>query len=500
MKQLRLARTAFAVAAAALFASSVQAAPLAISKVWTFDHSLAGIGQTSEIVSFDAATNNLWVVGVQGVDVLDAVSGAFVQHIDTSGFGEANSVAVYGGLAAVAVAAPLKTDAGSVRFYDTTTFGASGSVGVGALPDMVTFTADGSRLLVANEGETSATVDPRGSVSIVDVASRSVTATAGFSGDITFNGSHIRTFNGIQGGTTMDFEPEYIALDADGSKAYVVLQEANAVATLDLTTNKITTVTGLGVKDFSAAGNEIDPTDRDYVNGNSGPTRTELRSVDARGFYQPDGIASYAVGGQTFLVMANEGDSRADEQDEARGSAFGGTGDLARLTVSTADSSPGDLYAFGARSFSIRDTDGNLVFDSGNELDAKAIELGLYSDGRSDNKGVEPEGVTLASFAGRTLAFIGLERATTSAIAVYDITDPANASFLDFIVSPGDLSPEGLTTFTIGSTLYLAVANEVSGTTSVFSVAVVPEPGTWALMAGGLGVVGWMSRRRKRLA
>jgi hypothetical protein len=492
MKHLPLARTAFALAAAALLATSVQAAPLAISKVWTFDHSLAGIGQTSEIVSFDAATNNLWIVGVQGVDVLNAVSGAFVQHIDTSGFGEANSVAVYGGLAAVAVAAPVKTDAGSIRFYDTTTFGASGSVGVGALPDMVTFTADGSRLLVANEGEPSALVDPRGSVSIIDVASRSVTATAGFSGPITFNGSHIRTFNGIQGGTTMDFEPEYIALDANGSKAYVVLQEANAVATLDLTTNKITTVTGLGVKDFSAAGNEIDPTDRDG--------KIELRPTDARGFYQPDGMASYAVGGQTFLVMANEGDSRADEQDEARGSAFGGTGDLARLTVSTADSSPGDLYAFGARSFSIRDTDGNIVFDSGNELDAKAIELGLYDDGRSDNKGVEPEGVALANFAGRTLAFIGLERATTSAIAVYDITDPANASFLDFIVSPGDLSPEGLTTFTIGSTLYLAVANEVSGTTSVFSVAVVPEPGTWALMAGGLGVVGWLSRRRKRTA
>ncbi len=482
--------TLIAAASAALLTVSASAAPLVFDKRWTFDHALSpAVGQTSEIVGFDAATASLWVVGPKGVDVLDALTGSFVQHIDTSPFGEANSVAIHGGLAAVAVAAPLRTDPGSVRFYDTATRSFSGSVGVGALPDMVTFTADGSRLLVANEGEPSALVDPRGSVSIVDVASRSVTATAGFAGPITFNGSHIRSFGGTRGGTAMDFEPEYIALDADGSKAYVVLQEANAVATLDLTTNRITTVTGLGVKDFSVAGNEIDPSDRDG--------RIELRSVDARGFYQPDGMASYSVGGQTYLVMANEGDARADEQDEARASAFGATGDLARLTVSTADSAPGDLYAFGARSFSIRDTAGNLVFDSGSELDAKAIELGLYSDGRSDNKGVEPEGVALASFAGRTLAFIGLERTETSAIAVYDVTDPFNASFVDMIVSDGDLSPEGLTTFTLGGTLYLAVANEVSGTTSVFSVAVVPEPGTWALMASGLGLVGWLGRRRR---
>jgi hypothetical protein len=490
---MRFLPTAIAAASAALITATASAAPLVFDKLWTYDHALSpAIGQTSEIVSFDAATNSLWVVGLKGVDVLDAMSGGLVQHIDTSAFGEANSVAIYGGLAAVAVAAPTKTDPGSVRFYDTATRSFSGSVDVGALPDMVTFTPDGSRLLVANEGETTPLVDPRGSVSIIDVASRSVTATAGFSGPITFNGSHIRTFDGIQGGTTMDFEPEYIAVDATGSKAYVVLQEANAVATLDLTTNKITTVTGLGVKDFSAPGNAIDPTDRDG--------KTELRATDARGFYQPDGMASYTVGNQTFLVMANEGDSRADEQDEARGSAFGGTGDLARLTVSTADSAPGDLYAFGARSFSIRDTDGNIVFDSGSELDAKAIELGLYDDGRSDNKGVEPEGVALASFAGRTLAFIGLERATTSAIAVYDITDPANASFVDMIVSAGDLSPEGLTTFSIGNTLYLAVANEVSGTTSVFSISAVPEPGTWAMMAGGLGLFGWLGRRRRRAA
>jgi DNA-binding beta-propeller fold protein YncE len=178
-----------------------------------------------------------------------------LQHPDTSPFGEANSVAIRDGIAAGAVAEALKTDPGSVRFNDTATRGFSGSTGVGALPDMLAFTPDGKRLLVANEGESTALVDPRGSVSIIGVASRNVVATAGFGGNIGFNGSAIRTFSGIKGGTSMDFEPEYIAANGDGSKAYVVLQEANAVATLDLTTHRFTSVTGLGVKDFSQAGN-----------------------------------------------------------------------------------------------------------------------------------------------------------------------------------------------------------------------------------------------------
>jgi DNA-binding beta-propeller fold protein YncE len=480
-------------AAALLGAGLAHAAGLNVDRAWTYDHALTGVaGQTAEIVSFDALTKSLWVVGLQGVDVLDARTGGLVQHIDTSAFGEANSVAIRGGTAAVAVAAATKTDPGTVRFYDTATRAFTGSVGVGALPDMLAFSPDGRRLLVANEGESSDSVDPRGSVSIVDTTSRTELARAGFGGGITFNGSHLRTFGGVRGGTAMDFEPEYIAFDASGTRAYVALQEANAIATLDLGSNRFTTVTGLGVKDFNAAANAIDPDDKDG--------RIELRTVDARGFYQPDGMASYSVGGRTYLVMANEGDSRADGQDEARGADFSGSGDLGRLTVSTADSAAGDLYAFGARSFSIRDTDGNLVFDSGSELDAKAIALGLYDDGRSDNKGVEPEGVALGTIGGRTLAFIGLERTTTAAIAVYDVTDPAQATFVDLIVADGDLSPEGLATFRMGGKLYLAVANEVSGTTSLFRVSAVPEPGSWALLAGGLGVLGGLRARRARPA
>jgi len=172
--------------------------------------------------------------------------------------------------------------------------------------------------------------------------------------------------------------------------------------------------------------------------------------------------------------------------------------DLKRLNISTTDSTANNLVTFGARSFSIRDENGAIVFDSGNQLDAKAIALGIYDDSRSDDKGVEPEGVTLLNIAGRKLAFIGLERTTKGAVAIYDVTDPANASFVDMIVTDGDLAPEGLTTYTMGGISYLAIANEVSGTTSVYSLAPVPEPETYAMLLAGLGLIGFTARRRKQ--
>ena len=441
---------------ATLMSPATAESQLAFTKLWTHGHTTAG--QVSEIPAFDSKTNTVWVAGVVGVDVLDADTGALVEHIDVTPYGLVNSVAVHNGLAAFAIeAAGDRRNPGRVVFYDTTTRSLSGGVSqvfVGSLPDMLTFTHDGSKLLVANEGTPNAVADtayvapdPPGTVSIIDMATRSVVATAGFVGVPQF-GSNLRTNTG------MDFEPEYIAVDHDGTRAFVTVQEGNAIAVLDLVINAFTEVIGLGAKDFSIPGNEIDPKDNDGT--------VSFISVAAKGLYMPDGVATYRWRGNSYMVLANEGDFREDNVDRSAASTFGAVAPLDRLRVSNTDSSPGNLFAAGARSFSIRDSVGGLVYDSGSILDREANERGIYDNGRSRDKGVEPEGVALLDIGGRTYAFIGLERTTTAAVAVFDISNPFDVSFVDMIVTPGDLSPEGLAVYHDRGRFYLVIANEVA--------------------------------------
>lgn len=485
-----LGRVGLAAVAAGTLSLTAIAHPveLKVNRVWQYAHDTAVTGQKSEIVTYDRRTDTLWVAGTVGVDVLDRATGVPVARIDVSQFGAVNSVAIHDGLAALAIErTPDRTLPGVVVFYDTRSRLQVGNpVTVGSLPDMLTFTPDGRQVLVANEGtpnprtaEVPNPVDPVGSVSIIDVRKREVTTLAIEPGIPGYD--RLRLFPAV--GTlptqpaaysSYDPEPEYIAVDKEGKTAFVVLQEANGVAVLDLKKRRFERIFSLGLKDFGLPGNEIDPNDQDGV--------IALRNVPVKGLYQPDTMVAYDFRGKTYLVMANEGDSRdngdEDSEDERRGAAgsadieyVDGASELARLTMSNVDSARGGpLVAFGGRSFSIRDERGRIVFDSGSQLDREAIRLGIYADGRSDNKGVEPEGVALLEIEGRTLAFIGLERTLKSAIAVYDITDPRRVRYLDMIVSDGDLSPEGLVGFRVGKRHFVSVANEVSDTTSLFEI------------------------------
>jgi DNA-binding beta-propeller fold protein YncE len=476
-----------ALALLGIFSGAVfaQKPSLANSRLWTYQHQNAATGQSSEITAFDAKRRQLWVLGGSGLEIL-ALDGSRVARIDFTGIGAPNSVAIHGDQVAISLSAlpGQGTDNGTVRLYDASTMTLLTVLPVGATPDMVAFTPNGRRLLVANEGERigsgASQRDPEGSVTIINVQGPSpfVEATVRFPDTVV--GTELLRAAGVRIApgrpASVDLEPEYIAVGGDSRTAYVSLQENNAIAVLDIERAEVSRIFSLGLKDFSLAGNEIDPTDRDFVSGGSGPTRTELRRVAARGLYQPDAIPLYrASDGREYLVMVNEGDARSDESDEARASTLGISGERARLTISTIDSTAQDLVAFGARSFSIRDTNGNIVFDSGRQLDELAIQRGLYDDSRSDNKGVEPEGVALARISGRTYAFIGMERTLIAAVAVYDVTDPADVRFVDVVVNGGDVGPEGLLVVEDRGRHYLVVANEVSHTTTLLALEPLPE-------------------------
>lgn len=495
----------------------------------------------AEIVSYDIATQRLFVVNANdaSIDVLgmeDPANPTLQATIDATELGDgANSVDAHNGIVAVAIQAEEKTDPGLVAFYDAASLQLLKTVPAGALPDMVTFTNNGKFVLVANEGEPSDDyqIDPEGSISVIDlrhgIAAASV-KTADFSAWIgqeqALRDTGVRIF-GPGANAAQDLEPEYITVDQRDRFAYVSLQENNAVAKVDIRKAKVVDILPLGVKDHSLPENALDASNKDDA--------VNIANWPVLGMYLPDSIASYSVNGKTYLVTANEGDAREYiyETDEETCSDRGHEYDdgeciayidetrvedldldstvftdedlqdeenLGRLKVTIAQGDEnGDglyekLYSYGARSFSIWSSEGELVFDSGSDFEVlTSARYGIDfnntddendADGRSDDKGPEPEAVVIGEVAGNIYAFIGLER--MGGIMVYNISNPSQAEFVQYInnrdlnvdpeegVDAGDLAPEGFEFIAAedspnGKPL-LAVGNEVSGTTTIYQI------------------------------
>jgi DNA-binding beta-propeller fold protein YncE len=285
----------------------------------------------AEIAAYDPATHRLFAINADQsrIDVLDISAPHLPTPLAPIPLGSGllpNSIAIHDGIVAVALQADPKTNPGVVKFFDTD--GALlNQVTVGALPDMLVFSRNGRWLLVANEGEPSSYLvpgsrvnDPEGSVSIIDMRrgpaflGQDDVKTATFDESIPkTNASSIRIY-GPGATLAQDLEPEFITVSHDSKTAWVTLQENNAIAILDIKKGKFTRLIGLGFKDHSLPGNGLDASDQDLLVDN-GPLLKDginIKNWPVFGMYQPDGIASYRVNGETYLVTANEGDTRAD--------------------------------------------------------------------------------------------------------------------------------------------------------------------------------------------
>lgn len=435
--------------------------------------------------------------------------------------GDVTSVAVHPGGDYFAVSAPAvdKTQPGTVAFYDK-----DGNylnhVTVGSLPDMVTFSKDGKYLLVANEGEPNDdyTVNPEGSVSVIDVTSGPSHLSAQDIRTASFTKEHqkgLRALGPNAKDAYLNIEPEYIAVDNQSKYAYVTLQEVSAIAKIDIANASIVDVKALPYKDHSLVQNSMDTSDKDG--------KSELRRVPVLGLLQPDGIETYEYNGETYLVIANEGDSQdykgyAEEtrvkkikndiqldatyyqgytqevlDDMVKNGLFNDD-QLGRLKVTTDQPFKDEngtyhaLVSYGGRSFSIlRASDLEMIYDSGNDIEQRILELlperfnvdykdynDIEVDGRSDDKGPEVENVVVGQVGSHSYAFVGLER--VGGIMIYDITNPYEPYFVKYLYDPDnkDISPEGITFESAekspnGKPLLIA-SFEVSGTTSTWEL------------------------------
>lgn len=493
-----------------------------LTRIGRYDSGIFDEG-AAEITAYDAENQNLLVINganntIDILDVDDPTNPTFTSAINIDELGDGiNSIAIKDGIVAAAMEGEAADDLGTIVFFDTEG-NILNQVTVGALPDMVTFTPNGTKVLVANEGEPDEddpTINPEGSISIIDISDGVANASVTIADFTAYNGREeelrdrgVRIFPDQT--FANDVEPEYIAVSLDGSQAFVTLQENNAIAVVDLETGEVSDIQPLGLKDYSLESNGLDASDQDNV--------IDIRNHPVFGLYQPDSIATYEVDGSTFYVTANEGDARSEDERiedlELDPTVFPNAAELqtdeeiGRLEVSTIDGDidgDGDydqLVSYGGRSFSIRDANGNLVFDSGDDfarITAEQVPELFNSNGtvdsfdiRSDAKGAEPEEIVVSEIDGKQYAFIGLER--VCGVMVYDISDPTNSKFVQYISLTGtetsdtiDLAPEGLQLIPAedspnGSPL-LTVSSEVSGTVSVYQVDI---PNT----NGGNGSIG----------
>jgi Lamin Tail Domain/Secretion system C-terminal sorting domain len=487
----------------------------------------APANNTAEIVAYEAVSKRLFIANSVGdkIDIVDFTNPSTPRAVRSIAVKGVNSVSAQNGYVVACVEDSIATNPGKLIFMDST-----GQIitqlKVGVLPDMVAISPDGNWIMTADEAQPNDayTIDPEGSVHLVDMRSGVYYVTQadvtriGFT---TFNArkseiqaTGVRVFGKMKDSTTtvsvaQDLEPEYIAFAPDSRRAMVVLQENNAVVMIDVLNKRLENLNGipaivpLGYKNHTLVGNGLDATDQG--------TAVNLANWNVRGMYMPDAIAAYQTEGKTYFITANEGDARAytglneestvaairlDPTKFPDSTLLRNNAALGRMVITNAsgdtdgDGDMDEIHVFGGRSFSILNDTGKIVWDSGDWLERLTKDstyfnasngAGITKKARSRAKGPEPEGVAVATLAGRQYAFIALER--TGGVMAFNVTNPTSPQFVAYAnnrkgTTTDDRGSEGILFIPSaqspnGKNLLL-LANETSATISVFEIDASP--------------------------
>ena len=498
---------------------------LNLTLLTSFSNGTAGTN-SAEIVAFDEDVDRLYIANsiASKLDIVNFSNPALpvlITSISTTPYGNINSVVAHDSIVALAIENSNPQLNGFVVFLDY-----NGNflkqVTVGAMPDMITFNKNYTKILTANEGEPNAsyTVDPEGSVSIIDLTpgianlTNANVTTIGLSA---YNGQQVALVaQGIRIFSTSatvaeDLEPEYITISDDNTKAYVGIQEANALLTIDLTNNTIISLAALGYSSYgTGSNNALDASDQSGAILITG-------DLPIKGAYMPDALSFGTIGGQGYIFTANEGDSREfgtvidanrinsttftnlDPIAFPDGSILKNSKFLGRLSAlkysgdTDGDGDYDELHVMSGRSFSIRNaTTGALVYDSkdlieqiiANHPTFAAIFNASNSTGtpslknRSDDKGPEVEGIYFQTINGKPYVFLALER--VGGVMVFNVANPLSPVFVAYrnnrstTLSGPDLGAEGIVTIPAaispnGNDIVI-LANEVSSTLSIYQV------------------------------
>jgi hypothetical protein len=524
-------------------------APIRLSVLGTYRGNVFSRNTPATPPAYDPATRRLFVGSVDrgAIDVLDISNPASPRKaaaINLKRYGEPNSLATRRGLLAAAVKNPTdESDVGKVLLFRTD--GAQSRLSAKPIelptPSRIAFTPDGHRLVVTLSGAPNDDYsrDPEAGVAIIDLASggrdicrlaeschlRPTVRIVNFrrynAQKAALIAAGVRIYGPNNPTVAQDLNPEGLAVAKDSRRAWVTLERNNAIAEIDLEQAQVVDLFAFGSKDHAVAGNGFDASDQDGG--------INIRAWPVRSFYSADGIAALGEGRQTFLITANEGDPKdtdvysekirvgedayvLDPRRFPNAALLKQDSRLGRLQVTKVDGDTdrdGDfdrIFMLGSRSLAVWTTEGKLVFDSGNDFEqitARAVPAWFNTgedenklDSRSDDRGPEPEHLTVGRIGRHTYAFIGFER--IGGIIVYEVTNPRTPRFVQYInnrnfaldpktecpekeqpmtprcIQVGDLEPEGFVFISrrespIGVPL-LAVIHELSDSTTLYRI------------------------------